>query len=250
MLKENNNRKKRFQLKTVVDKKNRIIYKESIDESDIFLDSFIKKYEKLDKNESKKLIFNKIWKRRKNKLFFDFIDWETLEEKIDKNLSEKYILYYFDVYIDIIDLFKVCEAQNVYESKKVFWKSIDFLSKNEMYLKSGLLDLIFGNIIINENINVIDYEWVFDFPVNKKYAIWRSFYYYLCKIEKEKNIDVKKIYKFYKQKIWIWIIQEWLFINMEYNFQKYVNSKKPNRLIYLKTFYMTTMFKFSRLYNK
>jgi hypothetical protein len=52
------------------------------------------------------------------------------------------------------------------------WK----ISENQDIIKVANVDLIFGNIFVNEKdeFSLIDYEWVFDFAIPKNYVIWRS----------------------------------------------------------------------------
>jgi hypothetical protein len=49
-------------------------------------------------------------------------------------------------------------------------------TENEDIIELANVDLIFGNIFVNEKdeFSLIDYEWVFDFEIPKSYVIWRS----------------------------------------------------------------------------
>jgi hypothetical protein len=77
MIKENKDRKEKFQLKTVLDKKNKKIYKEAISKSAyIFLKELIIK-EKIMNNAIKandRIKINKITKIEDRKIYFEFIE--------------------------------------------------------------------------------------------------------------------------------------------------------------------------------
>lgn len=40
------------------------------------------------------------------------------------------------------------------------------------------IDLIFGNVIVNDKWNIVDYEWTFDFPIPVNYIFFRAIHYY------------------------------------------------------------------------
>lgn len=89
------------------------------------------------------------------------------------------------------------------------------------------IDLIFENIIIDENDewNIIDYEWMFNFPVPVKYILFRSIYYFFrggnngnLRFNKEWEDECYKLAGIsqYLYKV---------FFRMEVNYQKYVAGK-------------------------
>lgn len=90
------------------------------------------------------------------------------------------------------------------------------------------VDLILPNIIVDEKgkWNVIDYEWVFNFPIPTKYILFRSIFYFFKFLGDETNELQNQLYA-------IFDINEELykkFIEMEKNFQEYIlNGSVPIR---------------------
>lgn len=90
------------------------------------------------------------------------------------------------------------------------------------------VDLILPNIIVDEDgkWNVIDYEWVFNFPIPTKYILFRSIFYFFKFLGDETNELQNELY-------YIFGIDEVLygkFIEMEKNFQNYIlNGSVPVR---------------------
>lgn len=58
------------------------------------------------------------------------------------------------------------------------------------------VDLIFSNIIINKDIwNVLDYEWIFEFPIPTNFVIYRAIFYYFLENPNSKDVLGDDIYK-------------------------------------------------------
>jgi hypothetical protein len=113
-------------------------------------------------------------------LLFEMAEGKSLEnillESLDKN-DEKEFNKYIDKFFSFLD--GMVSRKNVEfipskEFEAIFgkWK----ISENQDIIKVANVDLIFGNIFVNEKdeFSLIDYEWVFDFAIPKNYVIWRS----------------------------------------------------------------------------
>lgn len=111
-------------------------------------------------------------------------------------------------------------------------------------------DMIFSNIVIDENNvngtwNVLDYEWVFDFPVPDKFIIFRALFY---QFEQKKSKYVKYLESIgtnvYEQ-LSICDEERVIFSDMEHAFQSYIiggvaslevmHSRMPSNTIFLDT---------------
>lgn len=104
------------------------------------------------------------------------------------------------------------------------------------YINISNIDMNFENIIMNDDdYTIIDYEWVFSFPIPFNYILYRNvkmFYYTLHNIEK--FVPLSEIFKFFK-----FSDEEIIsYGRMEVNFEKYVlnyNQAKiyqPHRKLY------------------
>lgn len=81
------------------------------------------------------------------------------------------------------------------------------------------IDLIFGNIILEDCWNIIDYEWTFDFQIPVDYIIYRAVYY--CFLSKQGSEKLtKKIY----EKLGISQADREIYQEMEHRFQLYILS--------------------------
>jgi hypothetical protein len=113
-------------------------------------------------------------------LLFEMAEGKSLEnillESLDKN-DEKEFNKYIDKFFSFLD--GMVSRRNVEfipskEFEAIFgkWET----TENEDIIELANVDLIFGNIFVNEKdeFSLIDYEWVFDFEIPKSYVIWRS----------------------------------------------------------------------------
>ena len=115
-----------------------------------------------------------------NGLMFEMAKGISLEnillEAVAYNDKEKFTKY-VNKFLNFLDrmvskrdiVFEPCE-----EFTAIFgeWESND----PQDIIKVANIDLIFGNIFVDENddFTLIDYEWIFDFEVPKSYIAWRS----------------------------------------------------------------------------
>gem|GEM_PF-3886698 len=112
-------------------------------------------------------------------ILFEMAQGKSLEnilleciEKSDKESFEKYV----NKFIDFVDSF-VTKRNVIFEPcenfKSIFgeWKN----NEPQDIIEIANIDMIFGNIFVDNAIfTLIDYEWVFNFPIPKSYVVWRS----------------------------------------------------------------------------
>ena len=101
-----------------------------------------------------------------------------LVEAINQNDIEKFQKY-IAKFLDFVDSM-VCKKDVLFEASEEFKNIFGDWENDEPQdiIKVANIDLIFGNIFVDEkdNFTLIDYEWVFDFEVPKSFVIFRSFY--------------------------------------------------------------------------
>ncbi|WP_312833471.1 glycosyltransferase [Sedimentibacter saalensis] len=133
-----------------------------------------------------------------NSVQFEFLEGETLEKKLDDLLSIKnfkglyeLISYYYKVIYSISDL-------KIFEKTESFTKIFGNVNLPYGIMSSSIsnIDIIFSNIIINSNWNIIDYEWTFSFPVPLNYTIYRAINYYINSSPKRSNLINMDLLKF------------------------------------------------------
>lgn len=205
-------------------------------EASIHIDNIYRYYELLSEAyKESQVCINKCLKNDVV-LEFEFISGITLEEELDKLLSEKnytQIIEKIKEYVLIIgkgigeNTFKITEDfRNVFGDVEL-----------PMYLRAGNvnnIDLVFGNIILGDKWNIIDYEWTFDFQIPFNYIIYRAVHYYIYSSSKRNELTDLELFKI------LGITDEEIvqYDNMEKNFQAYIlGGLMPLRDIYETTVY-------------
>lgn len=172
------------------------------------------------KADESKLCMTKCQKRDEA-VEFEFVQGNTLEERLDQYLAENNTDDFFELVLEYAD-----EVRKVYSGKK-FEKSPSFIQIfGDVDLPDYLLgdnyidiDMIFSNIIMNgDKWFVIDYEWTFEFNIPVNFILYRAIFYYTLLVEeRQKNVE-KDLFK----KIGISDEEAAAYKIMERNFQKYV----------------------------
>lgn len=152
---------------------------------------------------------------------FDFVEGKTLEELLDTCLEKDDMTTFYQLIDEyknrVLDRNLLCDFSATDEFKKVFGKC-------DMTLKGiapANIDLIFGNIIKNEDsYAVIDYEWTFDFAVPIKYIFYRAIFDYAYKNDKRKVLWDKELYAY----MGISEEEKNVFEKMDMAFHQYVNG--------------------------
>ncbi|KHG32923.1 hypothetical protein [Sulfurospirillum sp. MES] len=118
-------------------------------------------------------------RKTSNGILFEMAQGKSLEnilleciEKSDKESFEKYV----NKFIDFVDSF-VTKRNVIFEPCENFKSIFGEWESNEPQdiIEIANIDMIFGNIFVDNAIfTLIDYEWVFNFPIPKSYVVWRS----------------------------------------------------------------------------
>ena len=127
-------------------------------------------------------------------LLFEMAEGKSLENillvALDENDDQKFKKY-IDKFLSFVD--QMVSKRNVEfipskEFETIFGKWE--LDGNQDIIKVANVDLIFGNIFVNEKdeFSLIDYEWVFDFEIPKSYVVWRTINLFnLNRFDQQKN---------------------------------------------------------------
>ncbi len=102
------------------------------------------------------------------------------------------------------------------EFEQVFGKNTSFMGEKSLEISN--IDMVFGNILLGEKNTIIDYEWIFDFPVPIEFILFRTVYYYVhgnAKRHKLIEYNVFELLGITEQK-------KNMYFEMERMFQKYV----------------------------
>lgn len=155
---------------------------------------------------------------------FEYLEGETLEERLDKLLEEgktDELEKLFFTYIDKIRRIHTTESFVITpEFRQVFG---NVYPKDECRCaKMSDIDLVPANILIGrERVSVIDYEWTFCFPIPCNFILYRMIHYYLESDGKRR--ELKKLGFF--EKAGITPKEQEIYAQMELNFQKYLEGK-------------------------
>ncbi|MCR8745454.1 hypothetical protein [Romboutsia lituseburensis] len=218
-----NERNLNFQIRTSIIKNKdgtKTVEKVALNKISILhLENIYKNYKILNKkycfNEQIKVNKCKI---NKNKLEFEYIEGISLNEILDKLLLDgRYDLAVLKIKEFIEVIYKTSGKSKKFEKTEKFIEFFGDLNfpNNIESLEVNNIDCIFSNIIINDKWNVIDYEWVFEFPIPIKYCIYRALNNYInTEIgSKLKSIDIYSIFGFNKDELEIYNKMECNFHN-------------------------------------
>lgn len=164
---------------------------------------------------------------------FKYIQGKLLSDILTDSISRGDYLKFIDQIKEYAQLTKQLMPLTKFEITREFvdiFGEVRFTKELEATTLCNI-DFTFDNIIINEVINVIDYEWVFEFPIPVNYIIYRAINVYRIKQSLEEEVNLEEIFKVLE------ITDEEIeqYTNMEFQFQKYVNReqreiKQPIRL--------------------
>lgn len=184
--------------------------------------SLYDKYCMLKKFYSDSIVKPNICRRNQNFVEFEFLEGKTLQEILNEYVEK-------EDYITIIEKIKEYVSGIQGKSKlNKFYITKEFLEVfGEIEIPFPLetmecsnIDLIFGNIIINDWWNIIDYEWTFNFPVPFHFILYRAINIFMmqsARTEELRKLNLMKIFGIKVEEIEI-------YNKMEENFQRYVSG--------------------------
>lgn len=168
-------RKDLYQIKTVIYEKNGVKEVSKEPYTDRAIQHIINVYNNFEllKKSSLHLIKPSI---NKNKIFFPFIEGENFASKLLKEVTKnnmsgftEKLLWYKSVLLEE----KQIEFYETEKFNNIFGINLHLLGSNCFQVSN--IDLNFENLIIGNDsqLTVIDYEWVFDFPIPVDYVFYR-----------------------------------------------------------------------------
>ncbi|WP_040952371.1 hypothetical protein [Gorillibacterium massiliense] len=243
-------RKKEFALKTVIENENGKVRvkKKSVN---IEAEQFIRKISdnrQLLKNVYKKLVVCGA-ELHDNEIIFEYAQGITLQESIlmsiESNDKKGFIDYLYE-YKEVLTDHGEIQLKKTSDINDEFCAVFGVLSKEYTfeYLPVSNIDVSFDNLVVNDGkLTMIDYEWVFTFPIPFNYIVYRNiiaFYNkFNSKLNKNKFISVEEVFKLFD----IYEDDIIIFSQMESNFQKYVHGNNSNIYnVHLKeTYYLSDL---------
>ncbi len=228
-VKNGSERDKKFQLQTVIFEENgqKYVKKQALcNEAIPHLKKMKDNYHKLTASiTNPKIKLAKIVDESEDSLTFEFIEGESFAKRLEKfgNCEEKIKMFINEYRALLIDSFKTTKfnSKNITQEFKKIFGDFDYsiLDGEICFKEISNIDLIFSNIIYKNNqIYIIDYEWVFGCSLPVSFCLYRSLI--------NKDLVVKK-----------YSISSELYYEMEYYFiEQYVYKK--------------SFFKYQNNYNK
>lgn len=176
------------------------------------------------KDQYKNSEFNIVECRKKEDyLEFDYVNGKTLTELFNELAEKNTNNIIKEVRMIKNELCQMSKGEifnsNSKEFENIFGK-VEFNDKIEV-IKPANIDFIGSNIIINDKINIIDYEWVFNFSVPINYIIYRILLYYENENINKKDFNLKTILR----ELDITENEEEKYWEMDRNFTNYVLKK-------------------------
>lgn len=228
-VKYSNERKKEFQIVTMIMEENgkKYVRKKALKEEGKFhINNMYINSQLLQKqiNKNSKVIVNKCNKINSYEIEFEYIEGKSVEQVWNECIDEKNIKKLYGQISKFVELFKEIGKSNYFKADKKFieiFGDVNLSSDLVAYNLSNI-DIIPSNIIINDYINIIDYEWTFSFSVPINFILFRSIYLY-----RKLNILENKVKeKIYYELLGITKEEKIIYEKMEENFQRYVSERK------------------------
>lgn len=155
-------------------------------------------------------------------VFFEYLEGTTLESILDEYFIEGQYDQLIDLLRQYIDKIRKANGEKNFVLTEQFKKVFGQIncSQNLSAADTNNIDMVVGNVIVNQDQwNIIDYEWTFDFPIPTNFIIYRIIFYYI-NAQKRKDLEKINLYKIFgisdKEKEMYW--------NMEQHFQRYIIS--------------------------
>ena len=225
--KYSNRRKEKYRIVTSIYKDNlgkKWVEKRPIDvKAQQHIEKIYDNYKKLSEhNENSDIRFN-VCKQKQGNIEFEYITGKIFSQVLtDILLQDDYVGFVEKVkeYSKWVKgLTKLSKFEMTNEFKRFFGNVV--FSHELKSLQLTNIDCTFDNLIVNDVINIIDYEWVFDFPIPINFVIYRAVRVYLTKENLGEEISLRDLCRLLE--ISTEEIQQYDI--MERNFQAYVNQE-------------------------
>ena len=157
---------------------------------------------------------------------FSYEKGDSLERILDSMLAQKRVQEVADVLFGFCDGLvhhgMTSDFVMTENFEKVFGQPEGWEQYSFRTLPVSDVDLICQNIILADKAVVIDYEWTFDFPVPVEFLAFRFLYFYLE--AKHRMWAEEEMLSAIYEKVGITDAMKNLFLQMETNFQRYVQQ--------------------------
>lgn len=228
------------------------------DSSKEFVLSLEKKYTELSEIYSDtNVIFNKAENIHQDSVKLDYITLSNFESTLDEMIFSDKKQEVLDSISWFFDSLKKAEGSLPFEVtpefNKVFGNGIennesatfDFSQIDDISLKVSDIDAIFGNayMLPDGKIEIVDFEWTFDFPVPVKFIEYRCLFYFFHYRTSRKDFLGDNVYSYFG----ISDEEIRIFAEMETSFQHYVADE--NVLLKKEDFRKSTV-SFESEYNR
>ena len=226
--KYSNDRAEEFQIKTAIfldkDGKKTVRKIALTVKAENHIDQIYEHYLQMEESFNTTRFVPNLCRKVNNSVELEFVEGKTFEQYLDD-------LYVQGRYLEIIEeikeykdlLYSLSDNIPFYYTEAfdtVFGKHTHFTGCKS--LKVSNIDFIFGNIVIGSKWTVIDYEWVFDFPVPIEFIIYRAVHYYLYSSTKRSALLGFQIFTL----LGISAEEMDMYAEMERNFQRYVAGNR------------------------
>lgn len=117
-----------------------------------------------------------------NGVVFEFLEGITLENELDRYLEMQDLEGLLDRAGEFFNILRNVRNQKGFVKTEKFTQVFGEveLPQNLMCAPVTDIDMVFGNVmIINGAMQLIDYEWTFDFPIPVNFVIYRAIHYYI-----------------------------------------------------------------------
>lgn len=113
--------------------------------------------------------------KKEEELIFEYIKGETLDSLLIEQVSNKKVFFQLmEKYLRCVDELETIDFIATKEAEDIFGDSI-YQINGIKACKIANIDLVFDNVIVHDDImTIIDYEWVFNFPIPKEFIIYRA----------------------------------------------------------------------------
>ncbi|WP_418462910.1 hypothetical protein [Frisingicoccus sp.] len=155
------------------------------------------------------------------RLKFEYLNGTPLDEILDRLLAEGESKKVEEILLEYIEtIYKnSCDCEfNISEPFKTVFGDVELPGKLQCGRYTNI-DMILPNVLIEgTEKKLIDYEWVFDFPIPAHYVAFRILYYYIYSNSKRKALSGWNLY----EKAGISSEEAEVYLKMENHFQEYI----------------------------
>lgn len=163
-----------------------------------YVDGIYETYRKLiDTYDQNYLKINKCHKTDEG-VSFEYVSGDSLEKLMDRCLAHNDIAGVRGLLDNYKDRVGHAIAGKQFELTAGFVNVFGVRRFNKDLVAAAYadIDLIFSNIIVDNEWTVIDYEWTFDFPVPLNYIFYRAIYDYVYKSDKRSVLWKENLYEY------------------------------------------------------